>query len=81
MEKTTELTFAEFYKRLKQALSDFYKRIFEFFKRLRKALCDKSVPITRQIVAEIEVKRGVQRRLYFRKKRSQAKRKTWRKWG
>lgn len=80
MEKTTELTFTEFYKRLKQALSDFYKRIFEFFKRLRKALWDKSVPITRQLVAEIEVK-SIQRKMYFRKKRSQAKRKTWRKWG
>ncbi|AGR47447.2 hypothetical protein EMERY_93 [Brevibacillus phage Emery] len=79
-EKTTELSFAEFYKRLKQALSNFYKRISVFFKRLWKVLFDKSVPITRQL-AEIEIKRGIQRRLYFRKKRSQAKRKARRKWG
>ncbi|AUM64296.1 hypothetical protein C0R09_06990 [Brevibacillus laterosporus] len=79
-EKATELSFAEFYKRLKQALSALYKCISEFFKKIWKVFY-KSVPITRHLIAEIEIKRGVQRRLYFRKKRSQARRKARRKWG
>ncbi|TPG74011.1 hypothetical protein EEL32_25480 [Brevibacillus laterosporus] len=77
MEKqpAAEPTIKEVLERLKQALSAVYKLIFE---SLREALRNMSVPIIEQFFAEIENRKS-QKRLYFRKKRSQAKRKAWRK--
>lgn len=74
----TEPTIEEVFERLKQALSDINTFIFKFFERFREVLRSMSVPIIERFFDEIENRKS-QKRLYFKKKRSQAKRKAWRK--